>query len=82
MGVQTRLIRDWPASLSAREAVDYTGLSPVEIARAEREGRLTFKALGPHGRRVVLRTQLDELLTHLWATTRGDPLEDMDFGDD
>lgn len=76
------VVRDWPASLDAQEAVSYTGLAPSEITRASREGKLTFKPLGPRGRKVCLRAQLDGLLQQIWSETSGEPLEDMDFGDD
>lgn len=75
-------IPNWPASLDAQDAVRYSGLSPSEITRAAKEGRLTFKPLGPRGRKVCLRAQLDTLLSQLWAEMNGEPLEDMDFGDD
>lgn len=77
-----KVLRDWPAGLDAQEAVEYTGLASVEIQRAEREGHLVFKRLGPHGRKICPREQLDRLMTRLWADARGDPLDDMDFGED
>jgi len=82
MGSHVNIMRDWPATLDARAAVDYSGLAPAEIQKAEREGRLSFKPLGPRGRKVVLRSQLDAMLATLFAARDGQPLEDMDFGDD
>jgi len=81
MGAQLRILRDWPASMTADESVEYTGLSATEILRAERDGRLNFKPLGRNGAKVVLRTQLDALLDFLWNDRAGTPLEDMDFGE-
>ena len=73
---------DWPACLDLEGAVLYTGLAQAEIAKATREGRLTFKSIGPRGRKVCPRAQLDALLAHIWAEGTGEPLDDMDFGDD
>ena len=77
-----RVLRDWPMCLDAEGAVDYTGLSVSEIARASKDGRLTFKPLGSHGRKVVRISELDSLLSQLFADQNGSPLEDMDFGND
>lgn len=75
-----QIMRDWPAVLDARMAVDYSGLARSEIQRAAREGRLAFKPLGPRGRKVVLRAQVDALLTAIFAEKAAEPVEDFDFG--
>ncbi|SKB32868.1 helix-turn-helix domain-containing protein [Sphingopyxis flava] len=73
---------DWPAALDADEAVKYTRVAPAEIARAARDGRLTFRPIGPNGRKVVRREELDKFLAALFAKGAPSLLGDMDFGRD
>lgn len=76
------ILPDWPACLDLDGAIRYSGLAPSEIAKAARDGRLNFKAIGPRGRKVCRRMELDALLAHIWAEATGEPLDDMDFGAD
>lgn len=82
MGIHLRDLPDWPACLDADEAAAYTGVAASEIARASRRGQLTFKPVGPHGRKVVPRQQLDSFLAALFSGGGMALLEDMDFGPD
>lgn len=80
MGLHLRDLPDWPACLDASEAVAYTGVAASEITRATRMGQLSFRAVGPRGRKVVPRHQLDTFLASLFTDGSTALLEDMDFG--
>lgn len=71
---------DWPTCLDQVEAVAYTGFSASEIARAERDGKLCFKAMGPHGRKVVPRKQLDAFVDSVFVDRKVSNFEDLDCG--
>lgn len=77
-----RDLPEWPATLDALGVVAYSGLSESEVLRHARTGSLVFKPIGPHGRKVCPREQVDALLKSLWSDRAGSPLEDLDFGDD
>ncbi len=72
---------EWPAALGVSEALAYTGLSESELRRRTISGEITFKAIGPNGRKLCSREQLDLVIKPIWAGARSAPLEDMDFGD-
>lgn len=75
---------DWPAALDEREALAYSRLSERELRRRAAAGEVVFKAIGPNGKKVCRRQQLDELLEKLWSDASGippEPSEDLDFGD-
>jgi hypothetical protein len=71
-----------PAAMDVDTAIAYSGLAKTELLRHEKEGRLTFKPIGPHGKLVCPTAQIDALIAALWADGKGQPLEDFDFGDD
>jgi hypothetical protein len=47
--------------LTIPEAVAYTGLGRAELERAIKAGKLKPEHRGPHGARVILRTELEKL---------------------
>ena len=73
-------IRPWPAALNWSCALEYTSFSPRSLRRAESDGQLTFKRVGPNGRKVIDRRQLDELLLRTFDAHRRPIEEDFDFG--
>ncbi len=71
---------NWPAGLSAGQAIKYTGLSPKQFGRLAKAGMIKpFRAPGST-RRLFRRVDLDKLLARLAANN--DPARDMDFGED
>ena len=75
-------INAWPALLNREQTLAFSGLSESVLRRCEREGKISFKALGPHGSHVVPREQVETLLRCLWAEAVNEPIDDMDMGDD
>lgn len=76
---------DWPAALDFAESLAYTRLGESELRRWIAQGDVVFKAKGANGKKVCLRSQLDDLLKKIWSDRIGvppDPSEDLDFGDD
>jgi hypothetical protein len=71
-----------PATMDLVTAVAYSGLAAAELRRHAKEGRLVFKPLGRNGRIICPTAQIDALVAALWADGRGQPVEDLDFGDD
>lgn len=69
----------WPAALTWSDALKYSSLSPAQMRRWERTGALRFRRLGRNGARVVMRSQLDQLLEAAFAPAP-DIEEDFDFG--
>jgi len=70
----------WPAALTWPDALNYTSLSTTELRRWEKAGALRFRRIGRHGARVVMRTELDNLLERIFGATVADIAEDFDFG--
>ena len=82
--IPLRDLPEWPAALDAPEALAYSRLSESELRRRVRDGELVFKPVGPNGRKVCLREQLDEVLRRIWSEQSGSTPpteEDLDFGD-
>lgn len=69
----------WPAGLTWNDALAYGSLSPSQLRKWEKSGALTFKRVGRHGARVVLRSQLDNILAGLFGKSSSIE-EDFDFG--
>lgn len=72
----------WPAALNRQQASAYSGLAPAFLRRLAKEGRLVFRPIGPNGSKVVLRAELDRILSeNLGAEMKGTGIEeDFDFG--
>lgn len=70
----------WPAALSVNDASDYSSLSRTHLENAARRGHLTFKRVGPHGSRAVLRAQLDAYLATIFERPAESIETDFDFG--
>lgn len=82
--ITLRDMPDWPAALSEAEALAYSRLSESELRRRVANGEIVFKRLGPNGRKVCRREQLDDVLKSIWSEKSGVPpvpSEDLDFGD-
>ena len=80
MTIELSKMPRWPIAFTFVEAVAYSGISASEIRKGIRRGELVFKPLGPHGRKIVPKFQLDAFITALFADGKSAPLEDMDFG--
>jgi len=65
----------WP------QALTYSGFAPSYLRRLVREGRLITRPIGPHGSNIVLRAELDRILSEiLGAEMKGTEIEeDFDF---
>lgn len=82
--ISLRDLPDWPAALDTEEALAYSRLSESEMRRRVAAGEVVFKAIGPNGKKVCLRDQLDAVLKRIWSDASGippEPSEDLDFGD-
>jgi hypothetical protein len=75
-------IPSWPAALNWRQALTYTGLGPAYLRKLTEQGRLVFRQIGPRGSKIVLRAELDRILTEiLSAEMKSTGIEeDFDFG--
>lgn len=68
---------DWPAAMSRDLALAYTGVAEVQLRAWERGGKVNFRARGPRGAMLALRSDLDTALNELFTSTVE---EDFDFG--
>jgi hypothetical protein len=68
---------DWPAAMSRDLALAYTGVAEVQLRAWERGGKVNFRARGPRGAMLALRSDLDAALIALFTSTTD---EDLDFG--
>ena len=77
MGLALAQFPNWPAGMNRETALAYTGVAEAQLRAWERAGKVNFRARGPHGAMLALRTDLDAALTDLFAASSA---EDMDFG--
>jgi len=68
---------DWPAAMSRDLALAYTGVAEVQLRAWERGGKVNFRARGPRGAMLALRSDLDAALTEMFSSSVE---EDLDFG--
>ena len=68
---------DWPAAMSRDLALAYTGVAEAQLRAWERGGRVNFRARGPRGAMLALRSDLDSALAEMFTSTVE---EDLDFG--
>ncbi len=68
---------DWPAAMSRDLALAYTGVAEAQLRAWERGGKVNFRARGPRGAMLALRSDLDAALTEMFTSTVE---EDLDFG--
>lgn len=73
-----RDLPDWPAAMNRDAALAYTGVAEAQLREWERAGRVQFRARGPRGGALALRSDLDAALAHLFTAEME---EDLDFGD-
>lgn len=66
----------WPAAMSRSMALAYTGVAEAQLREWERARKIVFRARGPRGAMIALRSELDAALAELFA----DASEDLDFG--
>lgn len=76
----TPTIAAWPAALTWSDALDYSSFSPAQLRRWEKAGALRFRRVGRHGAKVVMRSELDQVLERAFAPASIDIAEDFDFG--
>ncbi len=77
MGLALEQWPDWPAGMNREVALAYTGVAEAQLRQWERSGKVSFRARGPRGAMVALRSDLDAALADMFATTVA---EDLDFG--
>lgn len=77
MGLALEKCPDWPAGMNREVALAYTGVAEAQLRQWERSGKVSFRARGPRGALVALRSDLDAALADMFATTVA---EDLDFG--
>ena len=70
----------WPAALTWEAALAYTSLSPLQLRRFQKLGVISARRAGRNGARIFLRSDLDQLLSTLFAPTSVNIEEDFDFG--
>lgn len=68
---------DWPAAMSRDIALAYTGVAEAQLRAWERGGKVNFRARGPRGAMLALRSDLDAALTDMFSSSVE---EDLDFG--
>lgn len=68
---------DWPAAMPRGLALAYTQVSDVQLRAWEKAGQVSFRARGPNGAMLALRSDLDAALKALFASAVD---EDLDFG--
>ncbi len=73
-----RDLPNWPAAMSRDVALAYTQVAEAQMRAWERTGRVAFRARGPRGGALALRSDLDAALAHMFTA---DMEEDLDFGD-
>lgn len=72
-----RDLPDWPAGMTRETALAYTGVAEAQLRAWEKAGKVSFRARGPRGAQLALRSDLDAALAHLFIA---DLAEDLDFG--
>ncbi len=77
MGLALERLPDWPAGMNRELALAYTGVAEAQLREWEKAGRVNFRARGPRGAMLALRSDLDAALASLFAA---DLTEDLDFG--
>jgi len=73
-----RDLPDWPAAMNRDTALAYTQVAEAQLRAWERAGRVSFRARGPRGGALALRSDLDAALVDMFTA---DTEEDLDFGD-
>lgn len=73
-----RDLPDWPAAMPRDMALAYTQVAEAQLRAWERAGRVHFRARGPRGGALALRSELDTALAEMFSENAA---EDMDFGD-
>lgn len=68
----------WPAAMSRDVALAYTGVAEAQLRAWERSGKVNFRARGPRGAMLALRSDLDVALADMFSSNAE---EDLDFGD-
>ncbi|WCT73970.1 hypothetical protein PQ455_01675 [Sphingomonas naphthae] len=79
MGLALASLPDWPAAMNRDAALAYTGVAEAQLRAWERANKVAFRARGPNGQKLVLRSALDAALADLFTA---DVSEDLNFGDD
>lgn len=77
MGFALEKLPDWPAGMNRDLALAYTGVSGEQLKAWEKTGKVQFRARGPRGGMLALRSDLDAALADLFT---GTVAEDFDFG--
>jgi hypothetical protein len=80
MGMALERLPAWPAAMNRELALAYTGVSEVQLRQWEKAGKVLFRARGPMGSMLALKSQLDDALVELFAPGVADIGEDLDFG--
>lgn len=70
----------WPAALTWEAALAYTSLSPLQLRTFQKQGVISVRRAGRNGARIILRSELDQLLETVFAPTSVAIEEDFDFG--
>lgn len=81
MGLALEKLPDWPAAMTLDMALAYTGVSKTQLREWERRGKVRFRARGPRGAMLALKSDLDVALAELFAGAANRLDEDLDFGD-
>ncbi len=78
MGMALEKLPDWPAGMNRDWALAYTGVGEAQLRAWEKAGIVNFRARGPRGAMLALRTDLDAALAALFTSALD---EDLDFGE-
>lgn len=78
MGLALERLPDWPAAMNREVALAYTGVAEAQMRAWEKSAKVNFRARGPRGAMLALRSDLDAALAAMFAASVE---EDLDFGD-
>lgn len=67
MGLPAEKFPTWPAAMNKEWALAYTGVSAMQLNEWMRTGKVKFRARGPHGALLALKTDLDQALMSLFG---------------
>lgn len=78
--IQSPFAGAWPAALTWEAALAYTSLSPLQLRSFQKQGVISVRRAGRNGARIMLRSELDQLLETIFSPTSVAIEEDFDFG--
>ena len=82
MAIALDKMPQWPAAMDWKTTLAYAGLGETTLRELVRAGRLRFLPIGPNGKRVAPKAQVDQILTDIFTSDAPSVEEDFDFGNE